>query len=77
MNDINSRVARLEEKVDNHDKILTERRRHTDRTLDILEHIKAHQQKSSGFIAGIAAAISLIWALVIAFFDKISNHITH
>jgi len=77
MSDIQTRVAILEEKVETHEKMLVERRRQSDKTMEILEHIRLHQQKSNGFMAGIAAAISMIWALVIAFFDKITSTMTH
>ena len=77
MNDVNSRIAVLEEKVENHEKILIEKRRESDRVREILEEIRSKQTRSNGFMAGVAAAVSLIWAIIIMAFDKIAEHVSH
>ena len=77
MNDVNSRIAVLEEKVENHERILIEKRRESDRVREILEDIRSKQTRSNGFMAGVAAAVSLIWAIIIMAFDKIAEHVSH
>jgi len=77
MNDVNSRIAVLEEKVENHERILIEKRRESDRVREILEEIRSKQTRSNGFMAGVAAAVSLIWAIIIMAFDKIAEHVSH
>ena len=77
MNDVNSRIAVLEEKVENLEKILIEKRRESDRVREILEEIRSKQTRSNGFMAGVAAAVSLIWAIIIMAFDKIAGHVSH
>ena len=77
MNDINARVAVLEEKVESHEKILIEKRRKEDKMHDMLEDILSKQTRSNGFMAGVAAAVSLIWAIIIMAFDKIADHVNH
>ena len=75
--DDNSRIAVLEEKVENLEKILIEKRRESDRVREILEEIRSKQTRSNGFMAGVAAAVSLIWAIIIMAFDKIAEHVSH
>lgn len=75
--DANSRIAVLEEKVENLEKILIEKRRESDRVREILEEIRSKQTRSNGFMAGVAAAVSLIWAIIIMAFDKIAEHVSH
>lgn len=75
--DVNSRIAVLEEKVENLEKILIEKRRESDRVREILEEIRSKQTRSNGFMAGVAAAVSLIWAIIIMAFDKIAEHVSH
>ena len=75
--DANSRIAVLEEKVENLEKILIEKRRESDRVREILEEIRSKQTRSNGFMAGVAAAVSLIWAIIIMAFDKIAGHVSH
>ena len=75
--DANSRIAVLEEKVENLEKILIEKRRESDRIREILEEIRSKQTRSNGFMAGVAAAVSLIWAIIIMAFDKIAEHVSH
>ena len=77
MNDVNSRIAVLEEKVENHERILIEKRRESDRIREILEEIRSKQTRSNGFMAGVAAAVSLIWAIIIMAFDKVAEHVSH
>ena len=77
MHDANSRIAVLEEKVENLEKILIEKRRESDRVREILEEIRSKQTRSNGFMAGVAAAVSLIWAIIIMAFDKIAEHVSH
>ena len=77
MNDVNSRIAVLEEKVENLEKILIEKRRESDRVREILEEIRSKQTRSNGFMAGVAAAVSLIWAIIIMAFDKVAEHVSH
>ena len=77
MNDVNSRIAVLEEKVENHERILIEKRRESDRVREILEEIRSKQTRSNGFMAGVAAAVSLIWAIIIMAFDKVAEHVSH
>ena len=77
MNDVNSRIAVLEEKVENHERILIEKRRESDRVREILEDIRSKQTRSNGFMAGVAAAVSLIWAIIIMAFDKVAEHVSH
>lgn len=75
--DANSRIAVLEEKVENLEKILIEKLRESDRVRDILEEIRSKQTRSNGFMAGVAAAVSLIWSIIIMAFDKIAGHVSH
>ena len=75
--DANSRIAVLEEKVENLEKILIEKRRESDRVREILEEIRSKQTRSNGFMAGVAAAVSLIWGIIIMAFDKIAEHVSH
>ena len=75
--DDNSRIAVLEEKVENLEKILIEKRRESDRVREILEEIRSKQTRSNGFMAGVASAVSLIWAIIIMAFDKIAEHVSH
>ena len=77
MNDINARVAVLEEKVESHEKILIEKRRKDDKMHEMLENILSRQTRSTGFMAGVAAAVSLIWAIIIMAFDKVAEHVSH
>lgn len=77
MHDANSRIAVLEEKVENLEKILIEKRRESDRVREILEEIRSKQTRSNGFMSGVAAAVSLIWAIIIMAFDKIAEHVSH
>ena len=77
MNDVNSRIAVLEEKIENHERILIEKRRESDRVREILEEIRSKQTRSNGFMAGVAAAVSLIWAIIIMAFDKVAEHVSH